>query len=65
MRFLERWIDRMTLFTKYWKIACEMNMGSMTGGYYDDYVLNRISIAIDEYEQAKIAYMRKWSKTIG
>lgn len=65
MSFRERLSDRVDLFSKYWKITCEMSYGSMTGGYYDQCMLDRISVAIGEYEQAKVAYREKWSKRTG
>lgn len=61
----EKLTDRINLFTKYWNIVCTMSFGSMTGGYHDRYMTDRITEAIEEYENAKVAYLEKWSKKIG
>lgn len=61
----EKLRDRIDLFTKYWNIVCTMNFGSMTGGYHDSHMMDRIMVAIEEYENAKVTYQEKWSKNSG
>ena len=60
----ERLMDRFELYGKLWTISCALSLGSMTGGYHDEHLMERLNEAVDDYEKAKSRYELKWaSKT--
>lgn len=57
----ERLMDSFELYGKLWTVSCILSLGSMTGGYYDEHILDRLNEAMDEYEKSKASYQEKWA----
>jgi hypothetical protein len=61
----ERLMDRFVLYGKLWNVSCILSLSSMTGGYYDEHILDKLNEAMDEYEKSKASYGRKWAARNG
>lgn len=62
MTIFQKIMDLVELYGKLWTVSCTLSIGSFTGGYYDEQILNNLNEAIDDYENSKLRYVEKWSK---